>query len=129
MPKEELSIQVQTALEAHRLGRPVKTVLTRKQSAQLHPKRHPMVLHYKVGADADGHLLAVYARIVGDTKVLSPPGGRRPDVRFVGNADVFRAAGWPARQVVWFCLHCGHYSPLLKRQTARRIFQLETEYE
>src|ERR1700689_1623761 len=64
--KEELSIQVQTALAAHLLGRPVKTVLTRKQSAQLHPKRHPMTLKLTVGADAEGHLLAVRARIVGD---------------------------------------------------------------
>ena len=64
--KEELSIQVQTALAAHILGRPVKTVLTRKQSTQLHPKRHPMTLSYTVGADAEGHLLAVRVRIVGD---------------------------------------------------------------
>jgi aldehyde oxidoreductase len=64
--KEELSIQGQTALAAYLLGRPVKTVLTRKQSSQLHPKRHPMVLHYTIGADADGRLLAVRARIVGD---------------------------------------------------------------
>jgi CO/xanthine dehydrogenase Mo-binding subunit/aerobic-type carbon monoxide dehydrogenase small subunit (CoxS/CutS family) len=64
--KEELSIQVQTALAAHLLGRPVKTVLTRKQSAQLHPKRHPMTLKLTVGADGEGHLLAVRARIVGD---------------------------------------------------------------
>ena len=64
--KEELSIQVQTALAAYLLGRPVKTVLTRKQSAQLHPKRHPMTLSLTVGADAEGHLLAVRSRIVGD---------------------------------------------------------------
>jgi xanthine dehydrogenase molybdenum-binding subunit len=64
--KEELSIQVQTALAAHLLGRPVKTVLTRKQSTQLHPKRHPMTLSYTVGADAEGRLLAVRTRIVGD---------------------------------------------------------------
>ncbi|MGH9376536.1 MAG: molybdopterin cofactor-binding domain-containing protein, partial [Terriglobia bacterium] len=40
--KEELSIQAQTALAAHLLDCPVKTVLTREQSTQLHPKRHPM---------------------------------------------------------------------------------------
>jgi xanthine dehydrogenase molybdenum-binding subunit len=64
--KEELSIQVQTALAAHVLGRPVKTVLTRKQSTQLHPKRHPMTIALTVGADAEGRLLAVRSRIVGD---------------------------------------------------------------
>jgi CO/xanthine dehydrogenase Mo-binding subunit/aerobic-type carbon monoxide dehydrogenase small subunit (CoxS/CutS family) len=64
--KEELSIQVQTALAALLLGRPVKTVLTRTQSTQLHPKRHPMTIHLTVGADAEGHLLAVRSRILGD---------------------------------------------------------------
>ncbi len=64
--KEELSIQGQTALAAYLLQRPVKTVLTRKQSTQHHVKRHPMTLKYKVAADAKGHLLAVKARIIGD---------------------------------------------------------------
>ena len=64
--KEELSIQAQTALAAFLLGRPVKTVLTRKQSTQLHPKRHPMTFRYTVGADTEGRLLAVRVRIVGD---------------------------------------------------------------
>jgi hypothetical protein len=48
------------------LGRPVKTTLTREQSTQHHVKRHPMTIKLKVGADAEGHLLAVKARIVGD---------------------------------------------------------------
>jgi selenium-dependent xanthine dehydrogenase len=64
--KEELSIQGQTAVAAYLLGRPVKTVLTRKQSTQHHVKRHPMTMRYKVAADAEGRLLAVRARIVGD---------------------------------------------------------------
>jgi xanthine dehydrogenase molybdenum-binding subunit len=64
--KEELTIQAQTALAAWLLQRPVKTVLTRGQSTQIHPKRHPMTLRYTVGADADGRLLAVRARITGD---------------------------------------------------------------
>jgi xanthine dehydrogenase molybdenum-binding subunit len=64
--KEELSIQAQTALAAHLLGRPVKTVLTRRQSTQHHVKRHPMTVALTVGADADGHLLAVRSRIVAD---------------------------------------------------------------
>src|SRR5436309_3403250 len=64
--KEELSIQAQTALAAYLLGCPVKTVLTRKQSTQHHVKRHPMTLNCTVGADAEGRLLAVRTRIVGD---------------------------------------------------------------
>ena len=64
--KEELSIQGQTAMAAFLLGRPVKTVLTREQSTQHHVKRHPMYLKVKIAADAQGHLLAVRSRIVGD---------------------------------------------------------------
>lgn len=74
--KEELTIQAQTALAAYVLQRPVKTVLTRKQSTQHHVKRHPMVLKYKVGADAEGHLLAVKVRIVGDTGGYAGTGGK-----------------------------------------------------
>ena len=64
--KEELSIQAQTAMAAYLLGRPVKTTLTRDQSTQHHVKRHPMTIKLKVAADAEGHLTAVEARIVGD---------------------------------------------------------------
>ena len=74
--KEELTIQAQTALAAFLLQRPVKTVLTRKQSTQHHVKRHPMILKYKVGADAEGHLLAVKVRIVGDTGGYAGTGGK-----------------------------------------------------
>jgi len=64
--KEELTVQAQTALAAHLLGKPVKTVLTRAESAKMHPKRHPMTLHVTAGCDKDGHLVAVRSRIVSD---------------------------------------------------------------
>jgi len=64
--KEELSVQGQTAIAARLLGRPVKTVLTRQQSTQHHVKRHAMTVKLTVGADADGHLLALRSRIVAD---------------------------------------------------------------
>jgi selenium-dependent xanthine dehydrogenase len=64
--KEELSIQGQSAIAAKLLGRPVKTVLTREQSTQHHVKRHAMTVKLTVGADADGHLLALRSRIVAD---------------------------------------------------------------
>jgi xanthine dehydrogenase molybdenum-binding subunit len=81
--KEDLSIQGQTALMAWLTGGPVKTTLTREESIRLHPKRHPMTLHYTVGCDRDGRLTALRARIVGDkgafasvgTKVLERAAG------------------------------------------------------
>ena len=72
--KEDLSIQAHTALAATLTDRPVLTVLTRDQSLRMHPKRHPITLHYKVGADADGRLMAVRARIIGDTGAYASVG-------------------------------------------------------
>jgi len=64
--KEDLSIQGQTALMAWLTGRPVKATLNREESIRLHPKRHPMTLHYVVGCDGEGRLTGLRARIVGD---------------------------------------------------------------
>jgi selenium-dependent xanthine dehydrogenase len=72
--KEDLSIQAQTALAASLTGRPVRTILTREQSIRLHPKRHPIRLHYRAGVDAEGHLTAVRARIIGDTGAYASVG-------------------------------------------------------
>ncbi|HUK13110.1 MAG TPA: molybdopterin cofactor-binding domain-containing protein [Thermoanaerobaculaceae bacterium] len=94
--KEDLSIQAQTALAARLLGAPVRTVLTRAQSILLHPKRHPLTLDYTAGCDADGRLVAVRARIVGDTgayasvgmKVLERAAGHSCGPYRVPNVDV-----------------------------------------
>ncbi|HVT29256.1 MAG TPA: selenium-dependent xanthine dehydrogenase, partial [Lacipirellulaceae bacterium] len=81
--KEDMSIQAQTALMAWLVGRPVKLTLTRSESFHIHPKRHPIKLTYKIGCDAEGHITAVQARIIGDkgayasvgAKVLERAGG------------------------------------------------------
>ncbi len=94
--KEDLSIQAQTALAAHLLGRPVRTVLTREQSIRMHPKRHPIRIDLTAGVDGDGKLLAVRARIVGDTgayasvgaKVLERAAGHACGPYRVPNVDV-----------------------------------------
>jgi xanthine dehydrogenase molybdenum-binding subunit len=94
--KEDLSIQAQTALAAQLTGRPVSTVLTREQSMRLHPKRHPITLSYTAGADAEGRLTAVRARIVGDTgayasvgmKVLERAAGHSCGPYCVPNVDI-----------------------------------------
>ena len=65
--KEDLTVQHHAALLAWKTGAAVKVTLSRDESMRLHPKRHPMKLEYTLGADAEGHLTAVRARIVGDT--------------------------------------------------------------
>jgi xanthine dehydrogenase molybdenum-binding subunit len=74
--KEDLSVQAQCALLALKTKRPVKLTVTRDQGALLHPKRHPIEMRYKVGADADGKLLAVQMRAWGDTGAYASVGDK-----------------------------------------------------
>jgi xanthine dehydrogenase molybdenum-binding subunit len=71
-----MSIQVQTALLAQMTGRPVKLTLDREESIRLHPKRHPITMHYTVGCDAQGRLTAVTADMVGDTGAYASVGSK-----------------------------------------------------
>jgi aldehyde oxidoreductase len=74
--KEDLSVQGHAALAAWLLQRPVRVVLTREQSMRIHPKRHPLTLHYTAGADTAGRLTAVRARIIGDTGAYASVGAK-----------------------------------------------------
>lgn len=72
--KEDMSIQGHAALIAFKLGVPAKVTLTREESIRMHPKRHPIRMHYRMGCDADGKLTAVWARMVGDTGAYASVG-------------------------------------------------------
>jgi selenium-dependent xanthine dehydrogenase len=74
--KEDLAAQGQTALLAVLTGRPVLLALSRGDSLRFHVKRHPFWLDYTVGCDAEGHLTAVRARIVGDNGAYASVGGK-----------------------------------------------------
>ncbi|MHB0970308.1 MAG: selenium-dependent xanthine dehydrogenase [Thermoanaerobaculia bacterium] len=74
--KEDMSVQSQTALMAWLTKRPVKITLTREESVRIHPKRHPIQMEYTVGCDAEGHLTAVRARMVGDTGAYASVGAK-----------------------------------------------------
>ena len=94
--KEDLSVQGQAALLARATGQPVLLALSRAESLRLHPKRHAITLDYEVGCDAEGRLVAVRARIVGDTgayasvgaKVLERAAGHACGAYRVPNVDV-----------------------------------------
>ena len=94
--KEDMNVQCHAALLARMTGRPVRVTLTRKESIRFHPKRHPMWLDYTAGCDEEGRLLAVRARIVGDTgayasvgdKVLERAAGHACGAYRVPNVDV-----------------------------------------
>lgn len=74
--KEDLSVQGHAALLAVMTGRPVRITLSRRESIRFHPKRHPMTLQYTVGCDDEGHLVALRARIVGDTGAYASLGSK-----------------------------------------------------
>jgi selenium-dependent xanthine dehydrogenase len=74
--KEDLNVQCHAALVALRTGRPALLTLSRPESMRFHPKRHPLTMEYTVGCDADGHLLGVRARIVGDTGAYASVGDK-----------------------------------------------------
>ena len=81
--KEDLNVQGHAALLAMRTGRPVRLTLSREESLRFHVKRHPLTMTYTVGCDAEGRLLGLRARIVGDTGAYAS----------VGMAVLERAAG------------------------------------
>ncbi len=73
--KEDFTCQPHAALGAYLLGRPVKVRLSRPESIRMHPKRHAMKLHYVIGCDEKGLLMAAKARILADTGAYASAGG------------------------------------------------------
>jgi len=64
--KEDVSVQIHVALAAMITKRPVKMVLSRKESLLVHPKRHATIIRMKTGARKDGTITAHEAEIWGD---------------------------------------------------------------
>ena len=64
--REDLSMQAHACLLALRTGRPVKISYSRTESFVGHVHRHPGRLRYEHGADRDGRLVYVKARILLD---------------------------------------------------------------
>lgn len=65
--REDISLQIIAALMAWKTLRPVKMENTREESFYSHSKRHPMRMCYKTGATKDGKLVAMEAKIIGDS--------------------------------------------------------------
>jgi len=65
--REDISLQIIAALVAWTTLRPVKMENLRHESFYSHSKRHPMRMHYKTGATKEGKLVAMEAKIIGDS--------------------------------------------------------------
>lgn len=94
--KEDMSNQAHTALAAWKTGRPVRITLSREESLLMHAKRHPIRMHYRVGCDADGKLVGIKVRMIGDSgpyasvgmKVLERAAGHSTGPYVCDNVDV-----------------------------------------
>ena len=72
--KEDMSNQAHTALAAWLLQTPMKCTLSREESLLMHPKRHPITMHYKAACDEDGKLIALHVRAIGDSGAYASVG-------------------------------------------------------
>jgi selenium-dependent xanthine dehydrogenase len=70
-----MSVQHHACLAAWLLKKPVKVLLSRQESINLHPKRHAMEMEFTSGCDENGRLTAMKAVIVSDTGAYASLGG------------------------------------------------------
>lgn len=73
--KEDMSVQHHACLAAWLLKKPVKVLLSRQESINIHPKRHAMEMDFTTGCDENGMLTAMKAVIVADTGAYASLGG------------------------------------------------------
>lgn len=64
--KTDVLLERFLALGALKTGRTVKITLTREESLRAHAKRHASWIHIKVGADAEGRILALQDKVLLD---------------------------------------------------------------
>ena len=65
--KLDLNVQGFIGLALYHLKRPVACVFTREESFRMTAKRHPLKMTLKTGADKNGRLMAMTARMICDT--------------------------------------------------------------
>lgn len=73
--KEDMSVQHHAALLTYYTRKPVKVVLSRKESIIIHPKRHAMEMEFTTACDENGILTGMIARIISDTGAYASLGG------------------------------------------------------
>src|SRR5262249_25697544 len=82
--KLEINVEAVAAVAALVTRRPVKVTLTREENLHSGVKRHPYQMRYRVGADRDGRLVAVDAKLLADA---GPYTGNSP--RVIDQACIF----------------------------------------
>lgn len=72
--RSDMSLQPYLALAAQKTGKPVRMVLTRQESLQMHTKRHPMHHKLSIGCTREGKIIALECDILADTGAYSSEG-------------------------------------------------------
>lgn len=62
----DATVEFLVAVGTYHVRRPLKITLTREESLRVSTKRHPYILDYEVGADQEGKLLYVDAKLLSD---------------------------------------------------------------
>ncbi len=72
--RNDMSLHPYLALAAWKTKKPVRMVMTRLESLQLHTKRHAMYHKLRLGCSSDGKILALDCEILADTGAYSSAG-------------------------------------------------------
>jgi len=94
--KEDMTVQGHVSLFAYLTSKTVKLSLTREESIQVHPKRHPIFMDLEIAANKSGKLTGLRFRAWGDTgcyasvgtKVLERVAGHVTGGYYFPNTDI-----------------------------------------
>ncbi len=65
--KEDITTELFLALLAQHTRRPVRLVYTREESILAHSKRHPYIIHHRIGVKKSGRITAVQIELIADS--------------------------------------------------------------
>lgn len=100
--KQEMFVEDILALAALKTGRPVKLELTREEQFISTSTRHPMRVHIKAGADADGKLTALQLDVLSNTGAY---GNHGPSVMFHAVSESIAVYNCPNKRVDGFVVY------------------------
>ncbi|MEH2487222.1 molybdopterin-dependent oxidoreductase [Bradyrhizobium sp. AZCC 2230] len=100
--KQEMFVEDILALAALKTGRPVKLELTREEQFIATSTRHPMRVHIKAGADADGRLTALQLDVLSNTGAYGNHGG---SVMFHAVSESIAVYNCPNKRVDGFVVY------------------------
>jgi len=100
--KQEMFVEDILALAALKTGRPVKLEFTREEQFIATSTRHPMRVHIKAGADADGKLTALQLDLLSNTGAY---GNHAGPVMFHALAETIAVYNCPNKRVDGFAVY------------------------